>query len=73
LTAFEDTQAAFLSLTHEIRRCHDIRGRQTNHIDATIQGNLDPKDTPLIGAFKKDDTTGNRGDARPKTSEALKI
>jgi hypothetical protein len=70
-TAFEDTQAAFLSLTHEIRRCHDIRGRQTNHIDATIQGNLDPKDTPLIGAFKKDDTTGNRGSARPKTGEAL--
>jgi hypothetical protein len=73
LTAFEETQAAFLSLTHEIRRCHDITGRQTNHIDATIQGNLDAKDTPLIGAFKKDDTTGNRGGARPKTSEALRI
>jgi hypothetical protein len=73
LTAFEDTQAAFLSLTHEIRRCHDITGRQTNHIDATIQGDLDPKDTPLIGAFKKDDPTGNKGGGRPKTSETLRI
>jgi hypothetical protein len=73
LTAFEETQAAFLSLTHEIRRCHDITRRQTNHIEATIQGNLDAKDTPLIGAFKKDDTTGNRGGARQKNSETLTI
>jgi ParB/RepB/Spo0J family partition protein len=73
LTAFEETQAAFLSLTHEIRRCHDITRRQTNHIEATIQGNLDAKNTPLIGALKKDDTTGNRGGARQKTSEALTI
>jgi hypothetical protein len=59
LTAFDDTQAAFLSLTHEIRRRHDNRASQANHIDATIQGNIDPKDTPLIGTFEKNDPTGN--------------
>ena len=72
-TAFEDTQAAFLSLTHEIRRHHDIKGRQTDHINATLQGSLDPKDTSLIGAFKKNDPAGDRGGARPKVGEALRI
>jgi len=73
LTAFEDTQAVFLSLTQEIRRYHDISRRQANHIDATIQGNINPKDTPLIGTFKKNDSTGNRGGGRPKIGEALRI
>lgn len=73
LTAFEETQAAFLSLTHAIRRFHDITGSPANHIDATIQGDLDPKDTPVVGTFKKNDPTGNRGGARPKTGEALGI
>ena len=64
LTAFEETRAAFLSLTHQIRRRHDNRGSQANNIDATIQGNIDPKDTPLIGTFSKNDPTGIRGGAR---------